>query len=193
MSRPQRLLPQKRPAASLPLLLGGGGGAAGAPAGGAGGGTIDRYYLSRHCAVCDELTHATRPLCPACLATPQLAAGVLAARVGRLERQLTQLLRVCAHCGGGGGPDPDHGERKGAGGGLLLLLLLFSSASRLPTGPWLPLLPLPTLPRPPGGVVCVSLDCGVYFERRKLHHERRVAARLAEAGLEALEPSSAPH
>ena len=39
MPRPQRLLPQKRPAAALGL-----GGRSSA-------GTIDAYYLSRHCAV----------------------------------------------------------------------------------------------------------------------------------------------
>lgn len=62
-----------------------------------------RYYLSRHCAVCDELTHATKPLCERCTAQPQLAAAVLAARWGRLERQYAHLVRLCAHCGGGGG------------------------------------------------------------------------------------------
>lgn len=40
LPRPQRLLPQKRPAAALGL------GGRGASAG-----TIDAYYLSRHCAV----------------------------------------------------------------------------------------------------------------------------------------------
>ncbi|EFJ43266.1 hypothetical protein VOLCADRAFT_66026, partial [Volvox carteri f. nagariensis] len=50
MPRPQRMLPQKRPAA----------------AGGGGGGTIDRFYLSRHCVVCDELTRAIEPLCDQC-------------------------------------------------------------------------------------------------------------------------------
>lgn len=44
MSRPQRLLPQKRPPAALPLVD------PGRP--GANAGTIDQYYLSRHCAVC---------------------------------------------------------------------------------------------------------------------------------------------
>ena len=45
MSRPQRLLPQKRPPAALPLPRDAG------PRGSGSGGTIDRYYLSRHCAV----------------------------------------------------------------------------------------------------------------------------------------------
>jgi DNA polymerase zeta len=43
LPRPQRLLPQKRAAT---LAAGAGPGARGAAAG-----TIDRYYLSRHCAV----------------------------------------------------------------------------------------------------------------------------------------------
>ncbi|KAK9800905.1 hypothetical protein WJX73_009136 [Symbiochloris irregularis] len=66
LPRPQRLLPQKRPARGEPGNAG--------PAGAAGGGmgrlggrgaaasTIDRYYLSRHCAVCDALTLASVPL-----------------------------------------------------------------------------------------------------------------------------------
>ncbi len=40
LPRPQRLLPQKRPAAALGLA-----------ARGSAAGTIDAYYLSRHCAV----------------------------------------------------------------------------------------------------------------------------------------------
>lgn len=44
MARPQKLLPQKRPPAALPIAI---------EAGKAGPsvGTIDQYYLSRHCAV----------------------------------------------------------------------------------------------------------------------------------------------
>lgn len=43
MTKPQRLLPQKRPPAALPLMD--------ASRPGANVGTIDQYYLSRHCAV----------------------------------------------------------------------------------------------------------------------------------------------
>ncbi len=50
MPRPQRLLPQKRPAAALPLPAVPGLGAQTSRSTGAS--TIDRYYLSRHCAVC---------------------------------------------------------------------------------------------------------------------------------------------
>lgn len=87
MPRPGLLLPHKRPARDASAT---------------GGSTIDRYYLSRHCAVCDELTAASRPLCPRCTDEPQLTAAVLAARLNRLERQNRHLLRLCAHCGGGG-------------------------------------------------------------------------------------------
>jgi hypothetical protein len=70
-----------------------------------------RYYLSRHCAVCDELTHATKPLCPRCTAMPQLAAAVLLSRLNRLERQYGQLVRICTACGGSGGSvDLEQGE-----------------------------------------------------------------------------------
>lgn len=38
-----------------------------------------------------------------------------------------------------------------------------------------------------GGVVCDSLDCGLYFERRKAAHEAAALATLADAGLMAFE------
>ena len=41
-------------------------------------------------------------------------------------------------------------------------------------------------PRTAGGIVCDSLDCGVYFERRKLHYELAAVAALARAGLQQL-------
>lgn len=72
MPRSTRMLPQKRPAAALagPLALMAGGphghGLAGGGGHGLGGGTIDRFYLSRHCVVCDELTGAGQLLCPDC-------------------------------------------------------------------------------------------------------------------------------
>jgi hypothetical protein len=135
-------------------LLGGGGAAAllpgylAGPAGGAaaaGSATIDTYYLSRHCAVCDELTRAGQPLCDRCRANPQVAAVVLAARAARLERQHQQLVRLCQSCGGGGGSNMRH-----------------------------------------GGVVCTSLDCGLYYERFKVVGEMRAMGALAAAGLDML-------
>ena len=38
--------------------------------------------------------------------------------------------------------------------------------------------------------MCDSLDCGVYFERRKLWYELAAAMALAQAGLELLDPSA---
>jgi DNA polymerase zeta len=160
MPRPQRTLPQKRPQESLPLLPDSGGGGNGGAinkavgatsghfSGGGGGGalTIDRFYLSRHCAVCDELTHASKPLCERCLTEPQLAAAVLSSRCNRLGRQYSHLVKVCGACGGGGG----------------------------------------VVNLEEGGIVCDSLDCGVYFERRKVLRELQAAEALATAGLKTL-------
>ncbi len=92
--------------------------------------------------VCDGLTHAQRPLCNACLANPQFAAGVLTARESRMERQSIHLVRTCLHCGGGGGRDVGQ-----------------------------------------GGIACDSLDCGVYFERRKVAAELAVTRGLRDVGL----------
>lgn len=119
---------------------------AAANAAGAGGSaTIDTYYLSRHCAVCDDLTRAGEPLCERCRSDPQVSGAVLAARAARLERQHQQLVRLCQSCGGGGGWDVRH-----------------------------------------GGVVCTSLDCGLYYEGYKVLGELRSMAALAAAGLEML-------
>jgi len=75
MTKPQRLLPQKRPPAALPL-----GGKGGRGAGGVG--TIDQYYLSRHCAV------SLSPFAPPPVATALLSPPLLACHVAgslRLE------------------------------------------------------------------------------------------------------------
>lgn len=142
LPRPRRDLPQKRPLKALPLpesTL-----TSRRPADRTRT-TIDTFYLSRHCAVCDDLTRATRPLCDRCLLEPQLAAAVLSARWNRLERQYGRLVTVCCGCGAGGGANA--GE---------------------------------------GGIVCDSLDCGIYFERRKVWYELRTAVALSDAGLKAL-------
>ena len=161
MPRPQRTLPQKRPQESLPIQNNNINGEGGlmhhhhhhhTSGRGAGALTIERFYLSRHCSVCDELTHESNPLCERCLAEPQLAAAVLAARCSRLGRQYSHLVRLCGACGGGGGG--------------------VSSSSGAVSD---------------GGVVCDSLDCGVFFERRKVWQELTSAAALAEAGTGVLE------
>jgi DNA polymerase zeta len=120
-------------------------GVAGAAAAPGSSATIDAYYLSRHCAVCDELTRAAEPLCERCRECPQVAAVVLAARAARLERQHQHLVRLCQSCGGGGGWNVRH-----------------------------------------GGVVCGSLDCGVYYERYKVVGEMRSMSAVAAAGLQLL-------
>ena len=40
-----------------------------------------------------------------------------------------------------------------------------------------------------GAIVCDSLDCGVYFERRKVWYELQAVAALAQAGLALLDPA----
>lgn len=52
--------------------------------------------------VCDGLTYPHQPVCPRCHRDPQLSVSVLTARAARLQRQYTQLVRVCLSCGGGG-------------------------------------------------------------------------------------------
>jgi hypothetical protein len=116
-----------------------------AAAAGSGSTTIDNYYLSRHCAVCDELTRAVEPLCERCMTDPQVSGLVLASRAARLERQHQHLVRLCQSCGGGGGGNVRH-----------------------------------------GGVVCASLDCGVYYERYKVIGELRSMSAVAAAGFQLL-------
>ncbi len=95
MPRITRLLPQKRPATSLglpppsgaplpfdprlpPLAPLGGPFATGPGAAPLlGSRTIDQFYLSRHCAVCDALTRVNAPLCEECSADPQTSLAIL--------------------------------------------------------------------------------------------------------------------
>jgi DNA polymerase zeta len=145
MQRPARTQPQKRAAATLGLATGGPLMAADAALGhllAPAGGTIDRYYLSRHCAVCEELAPAAEALCGRCRELPQAAMAALLARLARLQQQHVRLVRLCLHCGGGGGLNAEH-----------------------------------------GGVVCDSIDCGVYFERRKVLAESEALGALVDAGV----------
>lgn len=151
---------------------------------------MDQYYLSRHCAVCDELTAARTSLCPRCTADACTSIATLCARLARLERQHRHMVRVCLHCGGGGGgggratarPVPaaaaaavgeaDCGADTGLGldcggdgyatdGGSAAAAAAACAGS--------------------GGIVCDSLDCGVYFERRKLALELSALSTLQAA------------
>jgi len=173
MAKPNRLLPQKRPLHSLALpaaagALGSGGGGSGAAAGALAGGSrnINSFYLSQHCAACDGLTRMNETLCERCRDAPQLSGALLSARAARLERQHLHLVRLCLHCGGGGG-----GTGAGGGGGGVGRGLVYEIGD--------------------GGVACDSLDCGVFFERRKVRQEARVMAALAAGGLALLRSTAA--
>ena len=48
--------------------------------------TIDHFYLSRHCAVCDEMTTTEQTICDECCSSPQTTALALQARSASLER-----------------------------------------------------------------------------------------------------------
>lgn len=144
MNKTDRSLPQKRTRSALPLP-------AEASTSAASAHTIDAFYLSRHCAVCDAQTYMGRPVCPACLADPQATVAGLEARAAALEAAAGKALAVCLACGGGGGV-----ERQGSAWGGL------------------------------ERIVCVSLDCALYFERRKIEHEAATARELADAGLASL-------
>ena len=39
--------------------------------------TIDQFYASRHCIVCDASTPAKQPICAACQQSPQLTTAIL--------------------------------------------------------------------------------------------------------------------
>lgn len=159
---PPRATPAKRFAATGAVQLFGGMGGVGGGGGGGGGTTIDSFYLSRHCAVCGELTTSTRVVCEGCAAAPPMAAVVLAWRAARLEQSAQRLAAVCVNCGGGGGGvgcgggqaggrGGGHGGGSGGGGGG------GGDVGGMGVGG--------------GSVECVSLDCPVYFERRKVDLE----------------------
>lgn len=135
MPKSYRHMPHKRPLMSLPL------GRSSAHSEKAPlGSTIDRFYLSRHCVCCDSLTRVNQPLCPICLADPQLVAAILPARLNRTERQYVHMVRICTTCGGSGGSKEIDGN-----------------------------------------IICRSLDCGVYYERRKKWFELQTARLVVEA------------
>lgn len=128
MPKVYRHLPHKRPLSTLPMIEG----QSTVPR----ANTIDKFYLSRHCVCCDNLTMVNKPLCLACENNPQLVAVALPSRLNRIERQSIQIGRICTTCGGASDPCE--------------------------------------------GIVCKSLDCGLYFERRKVHFELQTAKSLAE-------------
>jgi DNA polymerase zeta len=60
--------------------------------------TIDQYYMSQRCAVCDRLTNSLQQLCTHCRADRATTAYVLAHRLTTAEAQLDHLQQTCFHC-----------------------------------------------------------------------------------------------
>ena len=138
---------------------------------------IDQFFLSARCALCGELTEAPRVVCEACAANPGAAAATLAWRAAALERDSAKLARVCLGCGGGGGAVEDAGFAfrgcggGGGGGGSGDPGLDFFAR----TSPSL------DVSSRAGAVECVSLDCDVFFARRKAETELHAAAAHVDA------------
>merc|ERR1711933_280778 len=63
--------------------------------------TICSFYLSKHCAVCDEMTATDQTICDKCCSFPQATALALQSKTASLERNLIQLNFVSSNCGGG--------------------------------------------------------------------------------------------
>lgn len=59
--------------------------------------TLDHYYRSQHCPLCDKLT--TNTLCSECGADPQRSMLVLTTRAKLYQRELEQLVDICMMCG----------------------------------------------------------------------------------------------
>lgn len=145
-------------------------------------GVIEQHFLSSHCAVCDEQTLPSHPLCPRCVGNPRHVVAVLMARTARLERQHAHMVRMCLHCGGGGG-----GEKSGVPGGGRVAMGSSEQISRRygqvstgETGQDSLAAVASGLCAGAGNVVCESLDCGVYFERRKLVSELDIMSGLTQ-------------
>eukprot|EP00698_Gefionella_okellyi_P010857 TRINITY_DN284_c0_g1_i2.p1 TRINITY_DN284_c0_g1~~TRINITY_DN284_c0_g1_i2.p1 ORF type:complete len:565 (-),score=129.66 TRINITY_DN284_c0_g1_i2:319-2013(-) len=58
--------------------------------------TIDQYYLSRHCPVCDGLT--VKGLCQRCSQQKQRSAMILSTRIHELERRAAHVKEICMAC-----------------------------------------------------------------------------------------------
>ena len=58
--------------------------------------TICSFYLSKHCAVCDEMTATDQTICDKCCSFPQATALALQSKTASLERNLIQLNFVCS-------------------------------------------------------------------------------------------------
>ena len=58
--------------------------------------TIDHYYTSQYCPICDALTSKT--ICEECLSKPAMAAYILASRIKEKNRKRAHLLELCMQC-----------------------------------------------------------------------------------------------
>ena len=88
MPKPNRWQPTKRPLSALGLGKG------------SSRSTIDHFYLSRHCAVCDEMTATDQSICVKCCQSPQATALALLTIRSTLERRVLAINSLCSHCGG---------------------------------------------------------------------------------------------
>jgi hypothetical protein len=132
---------------------------------------IDQFFLSVRCAVCGELTEAPRIVCVACASSPGAAAATLAWRAAALERDAAKLARVCLGCGGGGGAVTPAGFAfRGCGE--------FISGGDPGKGH------AREVSLSVGAVECVSLDCALFYRRRKTETELRAAAAHVDAAFQ---------
>jgi hypothetical protein len=137
--------------------------------------TIDQYYASQHCLLCDQLTKQQRAFCEACLDRgTTLRVGPLAStgvgvnlargawvrlewfsRLAAAEEALQTSLSTCASC-------VRDGVAQGSGGGEAAVRgpLLVASSMTLSLSQSLPHRLIP----------CVSLDCPNQFRRQSRAH-----------------------
>jgi DNA polymerase elongation subunit (family B) len=69
-----------------------------APTAGGPNSTIDQYYMSQRCAICDSLTSARQHLCGRCRGDMATACYVLESKRTVAEAQLDHLRQTCFHC-----------------------------------------------------------------------------------------------
>jgi DNA polymerase elongation subunit (family B) len=69
-----------------------------APTAGGPNSTIDQYYMSQRCAICDHLTNARQHLCVRCRNDMATACYVLESKRRVAEAQLDHLRQTCFHC-----------------------------------------------------------------------------------------------
>ena len=102
--------------------------------------------------------------------------------MARLERQHAHMVRLCLHCGGGGGRvvPLSTGQSASSGPHLPAGLGAGPAGRRAAASAARPACEVNGYNAGCGGVVCDSLDCGVYYERRKLLGELAVLARLLQ-------------